>query len=65
MKSCPNQTQNYANCNCSYSPCPRKGLCCECVFYHRRKGQIPACFFTPEAEKTYDRSINNFVKINR
>jgi len=65
MKSCPNQKQNLANCNCSYVPCSRKGICCECISYHRKNGQIPACFFPPEIEKTYDRSIENFVRINR
>lgn len=65
MKNCPNQKQNLANCNCSYEPCSRKGVCCECVLYHRKNGQIPACFFSAETEKTYDRSINNFLRINK
>ncbi|MCX5702603.1 MAG: DUF6485 family protein [Candidatus Omnitrophica bacterium] len=63
MKACPNQKQNIANCNCSYEPCSRKGICCECVYYHRKNDQIPACFFPPEIEKTYDRSIKNLVAI--
>ncbi|RJP29113.1 MAG: hypothetical protein C4533_04755 [Candidatus Omnitrophota bacterium] len=65
MKECPNQKQNLANCNCSYASCLRKGLCCECVLYHRTSGQIPACFFPSDIEKTYDRSISNFLKINK
>lgn len=65
MKSCPNQKENLANCNCSYTPCSRKGICCECITYHRKNGQIPACFFSSDLEKTYDRSITNFIKSQR
>ncbi|MFC1576064.1 DUF6485 family protein [Candidatus Omnitrophota bacterium] len=55
--------KNMSNCNCSYDPCPRKGICCECLQYHLEKDQMPACFFSDDAEKTYDRSIEHFVKI--
>ncbi|HTY45518.1 MAG TPA: DUF6485 family protein [Patescibacteria group bacterium] len=62
MKSCQNQKQNYAHCNCSYASCSRKGICCECLSYHRQQGQLPACYFPADIEKTYDRSITNFLK---
>lgn len=62
MKDCLNKKNNLENCNCSYEPCSRKGVCCECILYHRTKKQIPACFFPKEAEAVYDRSINNFIK---
>ncbi len=52
--------ENKAQCSCTYEPCSRKGKCCECVFYHRSKGEIPGCFFPAEMEKTYNRSINFF-----
>lgn len=65
MKNCPNQKQNLANCNCSYEPCGRKGICCECVLYHRKNAQIPGCFFPPDIERNYDRSVNNFIKNSR
>ncbi len=51
------------NCKCTYEPCVRKGKCCECVPYHRDMDEIPACFFPPDAEKTYDRSIRKFIEI--
>ncbi len=54
--------KNIENCPCTYPGCSRKGLCCECVKHHREKGALPACYFSPEAEKTYDRSIENFIK---
>lgn len=54
--------QNKANCNCTY-PCSKKGICCECVAQHRLSGELPACYFPADAEKTYDRSINNFVRL--
>jgi hypothetical protein len=54
--------KNQKSCNCTY-PCSKKGICCECVDYHRRSGQIPACYFPADIEKTYDRSIENFIKV--
>ncbi len=61
---CDNIKQNLKNCNCTYTGCPRMGKCCECITYHRRMGELPACYFTAEQEKTYDRSIAYFVKCN-
>jgi hypothetical protein len=26
---------------------------------------LPACFFTKEEEKTYDRSIGHFIRMNK
>jgi len=23
--------QNLKRCNCTYEPCPKKGMCCECL----------------------------------
>lgn len=56
--------QNLQNCSCSYPDCPRKGMCCECVDHHRRKGEIPACFFPADFEEATanDRSVENFIK---
>ena len=56
------KNHNKAGCACTYEPCPRKGLCCDCVAYHRAAGELPGCLFTPEAERTYDRSIGNFIR---
>jgi hypothetical protein len=52
--------ENLKECPCTYPGCPHKGVCCECIRYHRENGELPACYFSPEAEKTYDRSIENF-----
>lgn len=65
MPACPNRKQNLTNCNCSYEPCARKGVCCECVAYHRKSNQLPACFFPADIERTYDRSVAHFLKIQR
>ncbi|MGC8972533.1 MAG: DUF6485 family protein [bacterium] len=51
------------NCNCSYEPCPRKGLCCECIAYHRSHQELPACYFPDDVERTYDRSISRFISL--
>jgi hypothetical protein len=68
MEECT-MDKNRQYCNCTYEPCSRKLKCCECLHYHRRNGEMPACFFPPEVEteveKTYDRSIRAFIKINK
>jgi len=61
MKTC-NVSKNQENCNCSY-PCNRKGVCCDCITYHRSKGQLPACYFPDDEESSYDRSVEHFVQI--
>ncbi|ACL69062.1 DUF6485 family protein [Halothermothrix orenii] len=58
-------TRNKSNCTCTYDPCPRKGKCCECITYHRQRGELPGCLFPPEVEKTYDRSIEAFIKAHQ
>jgi len=62
MSECKNHAVNMSKCNCTYSPCSRKGTCCECLHYHRERGELPACYFTAQAERTYDRSIASFVR---
>ena len=62
MVDCPNKQENLEKCNCSYPGCSRKGICCECLHYHREMGELPACLFSDEAEKTHDRSVNKFIK---
>ncbi|MEO0076090.1 MAG: DUF6485 family protein [candidate division WOR-3 bacterium] len=54
--------KNKRFCTCTYELCPRKARCCECVIYHRQNNEIPGCFFSRQAEKTYDRSIRNFIE---
>ncbi|HNV85476.1 MAG TPA: DUF6485 family protein [Candidatus Omnitrophota bacterium] len=56
---------NKKKCNCSYEPCSRKGVCCDCLHYHRSMGQLPACFFPDDIERTYDRSISKFMEIHQ
>ncbi|HKL17186.1 MAG TPA: DUF6485 family protein [Patescibacteria group bacterium] len=53
---------NLKSCPCSYPDCPRKGICCECIAYHRKRGELPACYFSKQAEASYDRSIQAFIK---
>ena len=62
---CPNEAKNKEFCTCSYPGCSRKALCCECLRYHLGSGQLPGCVFPPEAEKTYDRSIEYFVSLHK
>jgi hypothetical protein len=71
------QEDNLKKCNCTYEPCSRKGVCCDCITYHWRMGEkgvccdcityhwrmgeLPACLFPPEVERTYDRSVERFI----
>jgi len=55
-------SENMKICNCSYASCSKKGTCCDCLHYHRKNGELPACYFPNQEEKTYDRSIENFIK---
>ncbi len=57
------EEKNLKNCNCSYSGCEKKGKCCLCITYHRRNNQLPACFFHDDYERTYDRSLDNFLRM--
>ncbi len=54
--------ENLNECSCTYQGCPRKGICCECIKYHWKMNELPACFFSERAEKTYDRSIEKFIE---
>jgi len=65
MKNCINIKDNLEKCPCTYPGCPRKGMCCECLRHHLKKRQLPACCFPPEIEKTFDRSIEKFIEIQK
>jgi len=65
MADCKNKQENLARCNCSYEPCSRKGICCECISYHQRMGELPACYFPDDVERTYDRSIRRFISLHQ
>lgn len=48
------------SCPCT-ATCFRHGKCCECVANHA-PDEFPACFFSKEAEKKYDRSFEMLLK---
>ena len=54
--------RNLKRCNCTYEPCSRKGICCDCLQYHLKMRELPACCFPPEVEKTFDRSFKAFAR---
>lgn len=58
---CPRSKINEQYCTCSYN-CDKHGICCECLHYHRQRGELPACYFTEEEEKTYNRSVEFFIQ---
>lgn len=57
------QSTNMNSCNCTYSPCSRKGTCCDCIRYHLRMRELPACCFPDNVERTYDRSFEKFAQL--
>lgn len=58
-----NQEENRKKCNCTYEPCSRKGICCDCIAYHLRLRELPACCFPDDAEVTFDRSFEFFSRL--
>jgi hypothetical protein len=50
-------------CTCTYEPCARKGSCCDCLAYHLRSRELPACVFPAAAERSYDRSFTHFARL--
>ncbi|MCD4834390.1 MAG: DUF6485 family protein, partial [Bacteroidales bacterium] len=40
----------------------KKGVCCDCIAYHRSIKQLPACYFPDDVERTYDRSVSKFLE---
>jgi len=54
--------ENKIECTCTAMTCANRGVCCDCVRYHRDRNEIPGCFFPAAIERTWDRSIDNFVK---
>ncbi|MEI7961813.1 MAG: DUF6485 family protein [archaeon] len=57
------QRQNLKKCTCTFE-CEKKGICFECVEYHRKRMELPGCYFSKIAEANGDRTIKNYVEIN-
>jgi hypothetical protein len=55
---------NKIKCPCTFKDCDKHGKCCECIDFHRKCKELPACYFSKEDEKTYDRSIKFYLKTN-
>ena len=55
-------SENQQSCPCTYSGCPRKGKCCECIAHHLMADELPGCCFSSEAEATFDRSFKKFAE---
>ncbi|OQY40306.1 MAG: cytosolic protein [Candidatus Cloacimonetes bacterium 4572_65] len=55
--------ENVLNCTCSYPGCDKKGICCECLAFHRKRRELPGCLFSKDAEATWDRSFEHFAKL--
>ena len=64
MKECKVE-RNRKECNCTYEPCSRKGVCGECLEYHWSLNELPACLFPASVERTYDRSLRRFISLHK
>ncbi len=53
---------NSTPCTCTSLSCARHGKCCQCVLHHRKKDQLPACFFSTEGELLHDRNLETFCR---
>jgi len=42
-KKCENKKENEKECPCSEIDCENHGICCQCILYHRKNGDKPAC----------------------
>ncbi len=58
-----NKEKNLLKCNCTYNPCSRKGVCCDCIAYHLKLRELPACVFPDNVERTFDRSFEKFAQL--
>ena len=54
---------NMNHCTCTYEPCSRKGVCCDCLAYHLKSRQLPGCCFPSDVEKTWERSFEAFAEL--
>lgn len=61
---CKTDENQLKYCNCTYS-CSKKGRCCDCLHYHRNRGELPACYFPNDVEQSYDRSIQQFISLHQ
>ena len=59
-RECPTE-RNRKDCTCTYAPCGRKGVCCECLRFHWSSKELPGCLFPPEAQRSFDRSLSAFI----
>lgn len=56
------KNENKIDCTCTATTCLSRGVCCDCIRYHREQNEVPGCLFPIAAERSYDRSIANFVR---
>jgi hypothetical protein len=64
MPECSSRESNAESCACTYTGCPRKGKCCECLRYHLAHRELPGCCFPSDVERTFDRSFRQFAALH-
>jgi hypothetical protein len=53
--------KNMKICNCTFS-CDKKGKCCDCIAYHRKLGELPACYFPADIERRGERTVEAYLR---
>jgi hypothetical protein len=49
---CSNREVNAEPCPCKVRDCPRLGMCCDCIEFHRLQGEPTACFAEMQRKPT-------------
>ena len=62
MPECPNKEKNLQHCNCTYEPCSRKGICCECLAYHREHAELRPVISRRKWKKPMIGALRDFSK---
>ena len=65
MKECPNQQKTWRNATAPMNRANARASAVNVSATTGPSGELPACYFTPEVERTYDRSIARFLRANR
>ena len=50
MEKCTSYEQNKNECPCQNMECERRGICCDCIRHHRKRGSTVACMRPPVIE---------------
>jgi hypothetical protein len=62
---CPNRDLNAERCPCKVRDCPRLGMCCECIEFHRGQAEPTACYAEMQRRPTRQLKKSEPVDLRR